>query len=148
MKLKVIVLIFLFVLSSGSAATENLKSLENELIFFEWSGPEIFFQSLLKNKKTNPCEFLASAEKRYQQNSSVVRRILLSLGYSECLIKKQMAEKYLKSNDPLLRGASVRLASSLSYNQRKEVEPRISELKATDRDPAVVSTISEFFHVK
>lgn len=148
MKFKIVtLLITLLATSYGFAETDKLKALDDELTFFEWNGPKAFV-SRLNEEKVSACKFLIGAEKRHQKKSTAIRRVLLSLQYAECPGRKQTVEKYLISKDPLLREAAIRLASSLPFDQRKEVEPRIKQLKTTDKDPAVVFAIAEFFQNK
>lgn len=133
--------------SAGAAGLNAAKKIDNELSFIEWSGPEAFVKRL-RNENVDPCEFLRGAESRYKKDLLVIRRVLLSLNYTQCSNKKMVVQKYLKSTNLLLRESAIRLASSLPSNQRKEVEPRIMELKATDHDFAITSAISDFFQTR
>ena len=120
-----------------------IKELHNDLIYDHWSGPLKFINNI-KLKKLDVCLFLEESEKKYNKVEYVVVRILMILEKSDCYTKKDLALKYLKSNDSQIVEKAIALSRSLSSEERKLIKKEIIKLDTSGVSKSVKKEIEAF----
>lgn len=141
--MKTLLLLILFIVPPAFGANGGLSLLRNQLEFFEWSGPSSFI-ALAKKHKIEVCSFLEKEEPKLSGLEYSVRRIMLVSAEAKCPSRAALAKKYLKSKDPVVQEAAIRLTMKLDKPEREKLHKDVLHLRHNSKDAHVLRAVSDY----